>query len=85
MGNPKIDVVFSGNIDTGVIAKITALFSNYRINILSINMFKLAEDISTLNIICQSSSTTDEIDSFWNDLSAIAAESQLLYTKKWNS
>lgn len=83
MNIPKVRICFSGNLSTKVIAQLTDLFSRYRINILDINMFNLQEDKATLSIVCQSSSTTDEIDSFWNDIVSMSDDLNLIYSKQY--
>lgn len=83
MCKEKIEVSFSGKLNTNLIAKITALFGSYRINIQDIHMYTKAKTNDTLIIICDSSSTTDEIDSFWNDLNAFTTSSSISFSKKY--
>jgi hypothetical protein len=83
METGKIKVHICGNIDTKAIADLTAHFSKYRINILDLSMFHSSKEKSELDIICQSSSTTDEIDSFWNELDSLVDYLNLRYSKKY--
>ncbi len=83
MNTTKVYICFSGNLSTVSIAQITALFSHYNINILDINMFKVNQNNCLLNITCEGSSTTDEIDSFWDDLSSISKSYNLIFSKKY--
>ena len=83
MCTEKIHVSFCGNLDTKLIAQLTALFSFYRVNILDINMFNVYDKKCTITIICQCSSTTDEIDSFWNELLSFSKSFNLNFSKKY--
>lgn len=83
MNTSKINICFNGKLNTKAIAQLTAIFSTYRINILDINMSNIAENLSTLNIVCQSSSTTDEIDSFWDEIASISKCLDLSYSKHY--
>ena len=79
----KIHVCFNGNISTKIIAQITQLFALYRINILDIHMYNIGENQSQITIVCEGSSTTDEIDSFWNDLTEFTKNFNINYTKNY--
>lgn len=79
----KIKLNVNGKLNTTAIAEITEIFSQYRINILDINMHNDIEEHSNLIITFQSSSTTDEIDSFWNDISKISNHLSLNYSHNY--
>lgn len=79
----QIRISFCGYLNTKAIAELTSIFSRYSINIIDICMSNIKEESSTLNIICQSSSTTDEIDSFWNDITLLSKELNLIYSKQY--
>lgn len=79
----KIHVCFNGKISTKIIAQLTQLFGLYRINILDINMYNIGENESQITIICEGSSTTDEVDSFWNDLTDLTDGFKINYTKSY--
>lgn len=83
MNSAKLLVCFKGNMNSSIIAKITAIFSKYRVNIFDINMFSTYENKCQLDITCQNSSTTDEIDSFWNDIDDATIDLNLSYHKKY--
>jgi hypothetical protein len=83
MKNGKILISFSGTLDTVAVAKLTAMFKRYNINILDINMYNIGNIIDNLEITFHSSSTTDEIDSFWNDINNISNDLKLEYSKTY--
>ncbi|MEW5820175.1 MAG: hypothetical protein AB1782_08285 [Cyanobacteriota bacterium] len=83
MCSGKIRISFSGNLSTKEVAQLTSLFSRYRVNIVDINMFTLREELCNLQIICQSSSTTDETDSFWNDIFELTQPLGITYNKQY--
>lgn len=79
----KIRINFSGEIDTKLIASLTSIFSQYKINILDINMFNITNSKAQLSIVCQCSSITDEIDPFWNDIYLFSEKRNLTYSKQY--
>lgn len=80
MNNNKLIISFLGKLDTSTIAKLTTIFSNYRINIFDIQMSQENTKNGKFNIVFQSSSTTDEIDSFWNEIQELATTLNLSYS-----
>jgi len=83
MNTAKLLICFTGNMDSRIIARLTAIFSKYRVNIFDINMFNTYENNYQLDITCQNSSTTDEIDSFWNDIEDLTKVLNLSFNKKY--
>lgn len=80
MTQTKLIISFLGTLNTSTIAKLTAIFSSYRINIFDMQMSNGNSKDGTFDIIFQSSSTTDEIDSFWNDIQELSTTLNLSYS-----
>lgn len=81
MNQNKIDIRFSGDFNTKAIAELTSLFSSYNVNILDISMYETQNNKTILTITCTNSSTTDEIDSFWNDLKLLTENLNIIFDK----
>ncbi|MGD9579895.1 MAG: hypothetical protein AB7V50_00845 [Vampirovibrionia bacterium] len=47
-------------------------------------MYNLCENEGSIVIVCEGSSTTDEIDSFWNDVTTLTSNFGINYRKEYN-
>jgi predicted amino acid-binding ACT domain protein len=81
----KILITFYGELNTEIVAELTDLFRQYRINIIDLNMYNIEDPTSTLDVTFLSSSTTDEIDSFWNEINIITNKRELSLSREYLS
>jgi predicted amino acid-binding ACT domain protein len=83
MNTEKIQLTFKGKLEVLMVAQITRIFGTYNINIIDLQMDNINYDSGSLIVIFNASSTTDEIDSFWNEIKQISKDLHLEYSNKY--